>query len=112
MFKGEHEPMKITGDTFKRLVDFVSDFPHYFIGSNADLPIVGGSILSHDHFQGGNYSFAMSNAKEEVEFDIKGFTGVKACILSWPMSVVRIKSENKKELVSCASFILEKFKVV
>ncbi|MBB6624202.1 UDP-glucose--hexose-1-phosphate uridylyltransferase [Clostridium gasigenes] len=111
VFKGEHEPMKITGDTFKRLVDFVSDFPHYFIGSNADLPIVGGSILSHDHFQGGNYPFAMSNAKEEVEFDINRFTGVKACILSWPMSVVRIKSGNKKELVSCASFILEKFKL-
>jgi len=111
VFKGEHEPMKITKDSFARLVDFVDDFPHYFIGSNADLPIVGGSILSHDHFQGGNYSFAMSNAKEEDHFDIVNFKGVKGCILNWPMSVVRIKSENKEELVECANFILEKFKV-
>ena len=111
VFKGEHEPMKITRDSFTRLVDFVDDFPHYFIGSNADLPIVGGSILSHDHFQGGNYSFAMSNAKEELEFDIKGFNGVKAYILKWPMSVVRIKGANKEELVNCASFILESFKL-
>lgn len=111
VFKGEHEPMKITKDSFKRLVDFTSDFPHYFIGSNADLPIVGGSILSHDHFQGGNYSFAMSNANEELEFEIKGFNGVNAYILNWPMSVVRIKGEDKEELVNCANYILEKFKV-
>lgn len=111
VFKGEHEPMKITKDSFKRLVDFVDKFPHYFIGSNADLPIVGGSILSHDHFQGGNYSFAMSNAKEEIEFDIKGFKGMKGCILNWPMSVVRIKSLDKDTLVNCSNFILEKFKV-
>lgn len=111
VFKGAHEPMKINKDGFKRLVDFVARFPHYFIGSNADLPIVGGSILSHDHFQGGNYSFAMSNATEELAFDISGFNGIKGYILNWPMSVVRIKSENKEELVECASFILDKFKV-
>ena len=111
VFKGEHEPMKITRETFKRLVDFVDAFPHYLIGSNADLPIVGGSILSHDHFQGGNYSFAMSNAKEELKFDIKGFNGISGYILNWPMSVVRIKGENKDDLVECADFILEAFKV-
>ncbi|MEG2351047.1 MAG: galactose-1-phosphate uridylyltransferase, partial [Hungatella sp.] len=71
----------------------------------------GGSILSHDHFQGGNYSFAMSNATEEMEFDINGFEGIKGYILNWPMSVVRIKGENKETLVNCANFILEKFKV-
>ncbi|MGL5352184.1 MAG: UDP-glucose--hexose-1-phosphate uridylyltransferase [Clostridium sp.] len=110
IFKGEHEPMKITKESFNRLVDFVTDFPHYFIGSNADLPIVGGSILSHDHFQGGNYSFAMSDADEEFDFKIKGFDDVKACILNWPMSVVRIKGENKDTLVNCANYILEEFK--
>ena len=98
VFKGEHEPMKIAKETFNRLLDFVEQYPHYFIGSNADLPIVGGSILSHDHFQGGNYEFAMAKAPVEEEFKVKGFEGVTIGRVKWPMSVVRIKGYDKEIL--------------
>jgi len=107
VLKGVHEPMKICKETFKRLLDFVEQFPHYFIGSNADLPIVGGSILSHDHFQGGNYEFAMAKAIVDEEFNIKGFEGVTVGRVKWPMSVVRIKGYDKETLVKLAYYILK-----
>jgi UDPglucose--hexose-1-phosphate uridylyltransferase len=110
VFKGEHEPMKISEKTFKRLLDFVEQYPHYFIGSNADLPIVGGSILSHDHFQGGNYEFAMAKAPVEEEFMAKGFKGVTLGRVKWPMSVVRIKGYDKETLVNLADYILKAWK--
>lgn len=110
VFKGEHEPMKISKETFKRLLDFVEQYPHYFIGSNADLPIVGGSILSHDHFQGGNYEFAMAKAPVEEEFKVKGFEGVTVGRVKWPMSVVRIKGVDKEILVNLAYYILNSWK--
>ncbi len=100
VFKDEHEPMKITKTTFKRLLDFTKMFPHYFIGSNADLPIVGGSILSHDHFQGGNYTFAMAKAKEENHIELKD--DIEACTLKWPMSVIRLKGKDIDNLVEMA----------
>ncbi len=103
---GEHTPMKIDRSTFSKLLGFVSHFPHYFIGSNADLPIVGGSILSHDHMQGGRYTFAMEKAPVEREISFVGFEGVDAGIVKWPMSVIRLRSENKSELVELADKIL------
>ncbi len=101
-----HEPMKIDRQSFQKALDFVEAFPHYFIGQNADLPIVGGSILSHDHMQGGRYEFAMARAriKKEVRFD--GFEGVKAGIVHWPMSVLRLESGKKEDLVCLADKIL------
>jgi len=110
VLKGEHEPMKICKETFRRLLDFVQQYPHYFIGSNADLPIVGGSILSHDHFQGGNYEFAMAKAKVAEEFNVKGFEGVTVGRVKWPMSVVRIKGYDKETLVNLAYYILDSWK--
>jgi UDPglucose--hexose-1-phosphate uridylyltransferase len=110
IFKDRHEPMKITEDTFARLLAFVDQFPHYFIGSNADLPIVGGSILSHDHFQGGNYSFAMERASILKAIEIKGFEDVEVGIVKWPLSVVRIRSEKRERLVELAAMILDKWK--
>ena len=110
VFNSEHVPMKISGETFKRLLDFVEQFPHYFIGSNADLPIVGGSILSHDHFQGGNYEFAMARASVEEKFEIKGFEGVTLGRVKWPMSVIRIKGYEKETLVNLAYHILNSWK--
>ena len=98
--------MKIERDTFAKLLDFVSQFPHYFLGSNADLPIVGGSILSHDHFQGGGYEFAMAKAPMESSFTIRGFEDVKAGIVKWPMSVIRLQSSDTKRLVDLADHIL------
>ena len=91
VFNGEHVPMKIEHGTFCKLLDFVEQFPHYFVGSNADLPIVGGSILSHDHFQGGHYEFAMDRAPVEREFQVMGFEEVEAGIVKWPMSVIRLR---------------------
>ena len=85
VFNAKHTPMAINRDTFKKLLDFVKQFPHYFVGSNADLPIVGGSILSHDHFQGGNYTFAMAKAAVEYPLSFEGFNDVEAGILKWPM---------------------------
>ncbi|WP_411681207.1 UDP-glucose--hexose-1-phosphate uridylyltransferase [Clostridium thailandense] len=109
VFKGEHKPMKISKETFIRLLDFTQKFPHYFIGSNADLPIVGGSILSHDHFQGGNYEFAMAKAKVEKEFNIDGFSDVKVGRVKWPMSVIRLEGENKESLIEAAYHVYIKW---
>ena len=101
-----HSPMQIEKDTFRRLLDFEEIFPHYFIGSNADLPIVGGSILSHNHFQGGHYTFAMETSPIEKEIIFKGFEDIKAGIVKWPMSVIRISGKNKDRLVELADKIL------
>ena len=102
----EHTPMKIDRSTFSKLLSFVSVFPHYFIGSNADLPIVGGSILSHDHMQGGRYTFAMERAEIEMPLCFKGYEDVTAGIVKWPMSVIRLRSDNREKLVSLADKIL------
>ena len=106
VFNAEHTPMKIEKATFGKLLDFVEQFPHYFVGSNADLPIVGGSILSHDHFQGGHYEFAMAKALVEKELVFKGFEDVKAGIVKWPMSVIRISAPQKERLIELADKIL------
>ena len=103
---GEHVPMKIDRSSFRKLLDFVKIFPHYFVGSNADLPIVGGSILSHDHFQGGRYTFAMEKAPIEIPLSFPGFEDVEAGIVRWPMSVIRIKSRDDGRLVELADKIL------
>lgn len=110
VFNSQHIPMKIEHDTFCKLFDFVKQFPHYFVGSNADLPIVGGSILSHDHFQGGHYEFAMAKAPVERTFTVQGFTDVEAGVVNWPMSVIRISHENPDRLVALADVILEKWR--
>ena len=107
VFNGEHVPMKIEHGTFCKLFDFVKQFPHYFVGSNADLPIVGGSILSHDHFQGGHYEFAMAKAPVEKTFTITGYEDVEAGIVNWPMSVIRLSSENTERIIALADHILE-----
>lgn len=107
VFNGEHVPMKIEHGTFCKLFDFVKQFPHYFVGSNADLPIVGGSILSHDHFQGGHYEFAMAKASVEKEFTVKGYEDVEAGIVKWPMSVIRLSGENTERIIALADHILE-----
>lgn len=99
MFNGKHIPMKIEEAAFAKLLDFVTQFPHYFVGSNADLPIVGGSILSHDHFQGGNHEFAMAKAPIEKEYTLNGFEDVHAGIVKWPMSVIRLQSPDTARLV-------------
>ena len=101
-----HTPMKIDRACFGKLLDFVSQFPRYFVGSNADLPIVGGSILAHDHFQGGRYEFAMAKAPVETPFTFPGFEDVEAGIVKWPMSVVRIASQNPERLIELADKIL------
>ncbi len=106
VFNGQHVPMKIEKATFGKLLDFVKQFPHYFVGSNADLPIVGGSILSHDHFQGGNYTFTMAKAGIEKELSFKGFEDVDAGIVNWPMSVIRLSAENTDRLIELADKIL------
>ncbi|MBQ9504541.1 MAG: UDP-glucose--hexose-1-phosphate uridylyltransferase [Lachnospiraceae bacterium] len=103
----EHSPMKINKETFGRLMEFVTFLPHYVIGSNADLPIVGGSILSHEHFQGGNYEFPMARAGERFAVEFKGYEGVKACVLDWPMSVIRLRGEDSALLVELADKILK-----
>ncbi|MBQ3291429.1 MAG: UDP-glucose--hexose-1-phosphate uridylyltransferase [Mogibacterium sp.] len=105
-FNSEHTPMKIDRACFGKLLDFVRQFPHYFVGSNADLPIVGGSILAHDHFQGGRYTFAMAKAEIETPFVFKGFEDVKAGIVKWPMSVLRIASEDPARLIELADHVL------
>lgn len=106
VFNKKHTPMVIDEEAFSKLFDFIGQFPHYFVGSNADLPIVGGSILSHEHFQGGNYTFAMAKAPVEKELTFKGFENVKAGIVKWPMSVIRISSPDRAELVRLAGKIL------
>lgn len=107
VFNGAHVPMKIDRSTFIKLFDFIKIFPHYFVGSNADLPIVGGSILTHDHFQGGHYEFAMAKAPVETPVEFKGFEDVEAGIVKWPMSVIRIASPDSSRLVELADRILK-----
>ncbi len=106
VFNSKHIPMKIEHGTFCKLFDFVKQFPHYFVGSNADLPIVGGSILSHDHFQGGHYEFAMAKAPVEKEYVIKGFEDIKVGRVNWPMSVLRLSGPDTDRLIELADVIL------
>lgn len=106
VFNGRHTPMKIEKATFRKLLDFVKQFPHYFVGSNADLPIVGGSILSHDHFQGGCYTFAMERAPIEQTVAFRDFPDVEAGIVKWPMSVIRLRCADDRRLVELADRIL------
>ena len=110
LFNTKHTPMVIDKKAFAKLFDFVSKFPHYFIGSNADLPIVGGSILSHEHFQGGNYTFAMAKANIEKEYKIKGFEDVTVGRVKWPMSVIRLRSADTGRLVELADITLTKWR--
>ncbi len=107
VFNGEHTPMKIEKATFIKLFDFVKLFPHYFLGSNADLPIVGGSILSHDHFQGGHYTFAMEKAEIIKNFTVPGFEDVTAGIVKWPLSVIRLQCKDEKRIIELADHILK-----
>ena len=107
VFNSQHTPMKIERNTFIKLFDFVKLFPHYFLGSNADLPIVGGSILSHDHFQGGHYTFAMAKAPIEKHVTIPGFENVEAGIVKWPLSVLRIRHKNTERLIDLATHVLQ-----
>lgn len=107
VFNGEHTPMKIERNAFIKLFDFVKQFPHYFLGSNADLPIVGGSILSHDHFQGGHYTFAMAKAPIIENFTVAGFEDVTAGIVKWPLSVIRLQCKDEKHIIDLADHILK-----
>ncbi len=110
VFNSQHIPMKIEHNTFVKLFNFVEQFPHYFVGSNADLPIVGGSILSHDHFQGGNYEFAMAKAPVERSFSVKGFEDIKAGVVKWPMSVIRLSHPDYNRIIELADVILAKWR--
>ncbi len=107
VFNGQHTPMKIEKATFIKLFDFVKAFPHYFLGSNADLPIVGGSILSHDHFQGGHYTFAMEKAPIIENFTVKGYEDVTCGIVKWPLSVIRLQCKDEKRIIDLADHILK-----
>ena len=106
VFNGEHTPMKIERNTFVKLFDFIRLFPHYFLGSNADLPIVGGSILSHDHLQGGHYTFAMAKAPVIRSFTVKGYEDVTAGIVKWPLSVIRLQCADESRIIDLADHIL------
>lgn len=110
VFSKEHRPMKISETTFRRLLQFVEQFPHYFIGSNADLPIVGGSILNHDHFQGGRHTFPMEKACPEAEYVHSSYTDVNVFRVKWPMSVIRLSSKNKESLIKLSTYVLEIWK--
>ena len=110
VFNAEHVPMKIDAEVFGKLFDIIDFLPHYFVGSNADLPIVGGSILSHEHFQGGKYTFAMEKAPIESEFTISKYPNVKAGIVKWPMSVIRLSSNDRNELANCCNLVLQKWR--
>lgn len=110
VFNGQHIPMKIGRAAFIKLFDFVKQFPHYFLGSNADLPIVGGSILSHDHFQGGHYTFAMAKAPIEKEVTIPGYEDVEAGIVKWPLSVLRIRHKDEQRLIDLADHVLKNWR--
>lgn len=110
IFNDKHIPMKIDRDTFVKLLDFVGQFPHYTAGSNADLPIVGGSILSHDHFQGGNYEFPMVRAPYEKEFTVPGYEEVHAGIINWPLSTIRLQAKDADKIVELADHILGKWR--
>ncbi len=107
VFNSEHIPMSINHETFRKLLDFVSFLPHYFVGSNADLPIVGGSILSHDHFQGGHYTFPMEKAEIEIPVSFAGYEEVEAGIVKWPMSCLRLRHKEKAVLCALSSKILD-----
>lgn len=109
-FNKEHTPMKIDRACFAKLLDFVRQFPHYFVGSNADLPIVGGSILAHDHFQGGRYTFAMEKAPIESDITFAGYEDIKAGIVKWPMSVIRLSGKEPERLVDLADRILKSWR--
>ena len=110
VFNSQHIPMKIEHKTFEKLFSFVEQFPHYFVGSNADLPIVGGSILSHDHFQGGNYEFAMAKAPVERTFTVKGYDDIQSGIVKWPMSVIRRSHKDYHRIIELADVILAKWR--
>ncbi|MCR5698928.1 MAG: UDP-glucose--hexose-1-phosphate uridylyltransferase [Treponemataceae bacterium] len=110
VFCGEHSPMKIEKATFQKLFDFVKQFPHYFLGSNADLPIVGGSILTHDHYQGGNYEFAMAKSPVEKSFKVANFEDVDCGIVKWPLSVIRLRCKDEKRIIELADHILGKWR--
>ena len=105
MLNRKHIPMKVSKRSFENLLDFVTIFPHYFVGSNADLPIVGGSILSHDHYQGGRYNFAMAKAPIEKHYKFEGFEGIEAGRVKWPMSTIRLRGEDREELIELADKI-------
>lgn len=107
VFHEKHIPMKIDKAVFGKLLEFVEQFPHYIVGSNADLPIVGGSILSHDHFQGGRYEFAMAKAEYEYTFTLKKYEDVKAGIIKWPMSVIRLQGADRERIVEAAEHITQ-----
>lgn len=109
VFSGEHVPMKISKRGFNRLLAFVEQFPHYFVGSNADLPIVGGSILSHDHFQGGNHIFPMAKAEMEYTFSFNDYEGIEAGIVHWPMSVIRLRGKNRQQIAELADYVLKRW---
>ncbi len=111
VFNSRHVPMKIDRAAFEKLFSFITDFPHYFVGSNADLPIVGGSILSHDHFQGGHYEFAMARAEIEQEVTFRDFPEVQAGIVRWPMSVLRLRGADPKRVMDLAERVLRKWRV-
>ena len=111
VLNAEHVPMHIDKKCFRNLLDFITTFPHYFIGSNADLPIVGGSVLSHDHYQGGNYEFAMERAQMEETFTLTDYPAVRAGIVRWPMSVIRLESRDRDLLADAAEQILNKWRV-
>ncbi len=111
VFNAQHTPMKIDRAAFRKLLDFVKQFPHYFVGSNADLPIVGGSILSHDHFQGGRYTFAMEKAPVEEPISFSDYPDVEAGIVKWPMSVIRLTADNDSLLVELADKILKAWRL-
>lgn len=110
VFRKEHVPMKLTEDSFKRLLAFTEQFPHYFIGSNADLPIVGGSILSHDHFQAGRHTFPIEQAKADLTFTYPDYEGVQVSIVNWPMSVLRLTGENRDVLLKAVNTVFETWK--
>lgn len=110
VFNGEHTPMVINKSAFDKLFDFVKMFPHYFVGSNADLPIVGGSILSHEHFQGGHYTFAMAKAPIETELNFEGYSDIEAGIVKWPMSVIRLRGKDTARMTELAEKILDKWR--
>ena len=110
VFNGEHIPMKIDRSAFAKLFDFIKLFPHYFLGSNADLPIVGGSILSHDHFQGGHYTFAMAKAPVIENFTVAGYEDIEAGIVKWPLSVIRLRGKDTERIIDLADHILGKWR--
>jgi UDPglucose--hexose-1-phosphate uridylyltransferase len=107
VFNKKHTPMKIDESAFRKLLSFIEQFPHYFLGSNADLPIVGGSILAHEHFQGGHYEFAMERAAVKRNITIPGYEQIEAGIVNWPMSVIRISHQDKEMVIKLASHILD-----